>query len=232
VLNLHSAASVGGQGVLLALLGGFRALVADALWIRLYAGWERREIAGTDVLVRLVTTVDPRPAYFWLNGARILAYDMAAWRMLEAGGEGARAEAGRRRIEHEQAWAALAHLDAALPFHAGNPELWIERANIALNRLQDLDTAAESYRRAWELPGGPYYAARLHAEVLRRAGRRAEALAWLIRLHPELPPGEEAAAAGLVLERIRQLERELSVPAASIYRASPPGSAGILPPSL
>ncbi|MEX2045040.1 MAG: hypothetical protein WD941_06775 [Opitutus sp.] len=221
-LSLRSTAAAAGNGALLAILGGFRTILADGLWIRLYAGWERREIAGTDALVRLVTAVDPRPAYFWQNGARILAYDLADWRVHEAGGYEVLGEVGRRSIEEEQARAAIAHLDAAMPFHAENPDLWIERATIALNRLHDFEMAAESYRHAWELPRGPYYAARLHAEVLRRDGRRAEALAWLVKLHPKLPVEDEAAAAGLVLNRIRQLEHELGVSAENVYRPPAP----------
>ena len=84
--------------------------------------------------------------------------------------------------------------------------------------LRDLAAGAESYRRASEQPRAPYYAARLHAEVLRRQGRNAEALKWLRDLHPRLPKNDEAAAADVVLERIRDLERELEVPAESRYQ--------------
>jgi hypothetical protein len=60
--------------------------------------------------------------------------------------------------------------------------------------------------------------ARLHAEVLRRAGRKAEALAWLVKLHPTLPAGDDGAAADVVLGRIRDLERELQVGREQAYR--------------
>jgi hypothetical protein len=60
--------------------------------------------------------------------------------------------------------------------------------------------------------------ARLHAEMLRRAGRKAEALAWLVQLHPQLPVNDEAAGADVVLGRIRDLERELAVPAERRFR--------------
>lgn len=96
--------------------------------------------------------------------------------------------------------------------------LWIEQANIELNRLGDTAAAAESYRRAWEQPRAPYYAARLHAELLRRLDRKAEALAWLVKLHTHLSPSDEAAGADLVLARIRDLERELGVPTGQGYR--------------
>jgi hypothetical protein len=219
-LRLEATAAAG-QGVTLALLGGFRALVADAAWIQMYARWEQRDLPATETLARLVTTIDPRPVYFWLNGARVIAYDFTAWRIEAAGGYEVVPEAVQRRISHEQARVALRHLENAREYHPESIDLWIERANIELNRIADLAAAAESYRRAWELPRAPYYVARLHAEVLRRAGRKAEALAWLARLHPTLPAGEESAAADVVLGRIRDLERELGVPAAQAYRPGP-----------
>ena len=209
-LRLDAAGA--GQGAALAILGGFRALVADFAWIRMYTIWERRDLPGTEMLLRLVTTIDPRPVYFWLNSARITAYDFPFWRVLAAGGFETVPEDLQRRLSHEQARSALRGLETAMRYHPGSVELWVERANIELNRLGDLNAAAESYRRAWELPGAPHYVARL----------RAEALEWLTRLHPTLPPADEGAAADVVLGRIRDLERELGVPKERSYR--PPGA--------
>jgi tetratricopeptide (TPR) repeat protein len=207
-LQLDASLTAAGQGATLALLGGFRALVADATWIKMYTAWEQRDLPATHTLLQLVTTLDPRPVYFWLNGARIMAYDFTAWRVRAAGGR-------------EQGALALAHLDRAMQVHPASADLWIERANIQLNRLQDVAGAAESYRRAWEQPNAPYYAARLHAELLRRLGRKEEALAWLVQLHPRLPAGDEAAARDVVLARIRELEQQLKVPVMRAYRPAP-----------
>ena len=227
-LRLGSAGAAAGQGVTLGLLGGFRAIVADFTWLRLHVIWEQRDLAATDTLLRLVTTIDPRPLYFWVNGARIIAFDMTAWRIAEAGGHDLLSAVQRDRLGAEQARLAIRLLEEAMTFHPGNAALWIERANIELNRLRDSAAAAESYRKAWEQPGAPTYAARLHAELLRRLGRKAEALVWLTRLHPQLPPEEEGTE--LVLSRIRDLERELAVPVMQTYRPAasvPPGrSAG------
>lgn len=217
-LQLESAGAAAGQGVTLALLGGFRALVADAIWIRMYTLWERRDIAGTDALLRVVTAIDPRPVYFWVNGARIIANDLPVWRIEAGGGYDAVPESIQIRINHEQGRLALARLAEAMKHHPASADLWVERANIELNRLGDAAAAAESYRRAWEQPRGPYYAARLHAELLRRSGRLAEALAFLVKLHPSLPADNEAAAADVVLARIRELERQLGIPAEAAYQ--------------
>ena len=200
-----------------AALGGLRAAAADIVWLTASGRVEKRELADTDELLRLVTTLDARPLYFWLNGARIMAYDMPAWRILAAGGYGTTPAVIQRGIERAQARRALRYLDEAMVFHPTSASLWIERPNIELNRLDDLAGAAESYLRAWEQPNAPYYAARLHGELLRRLGQKPAALAWLRRLHPQLPPGDESAGADLVLARIRRLERELGVPADQAY---------------
>jgi hypothetical protein len=220
-LQLESTTGAAGQGTILAVLGGFRALVADALWLRMYVLWERQDFGGTDAMIHLVTAVDSRPVVFWLNGARMLAHDLSTWQVMAAGGYERVPESVVQAIDRRQAASALALLDAAVRVHPASPELWVERANIELNRLRDPLAAAASYRRAWELPRGPSYAARLHAEMLRRAGHEAEALAWLVQLHPQLPRDDEAAAADVVLGRIRDLERRLQVPADRVYRPHP-----------
>ncbi len=216
-LRLDSSLAAAGQGVTLALLGGFRALVADATWIQMYSRWEARDLPGTETLIKLVAALDPRPVYFWLNGARIIGYDLPVWRVEAAGGYEAVPTEVQERIGREQGHAAVRHLELAMQYHPASADLWIERANLELNRLRDPVAAAESYRRAWEQPRAPFYAGRMHAELLRRTGRRAEALAWLVRLHPGLPPGEDSGR-DLVLGRIRDLERELGVPADAAYR--------------
>ncbi len=206
-LRLDSSLAAAGQGVTLALLGGFRALVADAVWVRMYVLWEKYDLPGVETLVRLVTSIDPRPVYFWVNGARIVAYDLASWRIMLAGGYETTPESVQERIGREQALQALRHLDQAAAFHPRSAELWIERANIQLNRLRDMSAAAESYRMASEQPNAPLYAGRLYAELLRRMGRKAEALAWLRQFQLTLPAGDEGTQ--IVSERIKDLEREL-----------------------
>ncbi len=211
-LRLATAGAMAGQGLTLGVLGGFRAIAADFCWVRVFVIWEQRDLPATETLLRLVTAIDPRPVYFWLNGARVVAYDMTAWRIAAAGGYEATTKEEQERLSVEQARLALHRIEEAMAFHPNNAELWIERGSIELNRLHDPLAAAESYGRAWAQPGAPYYAARLRAEMLRRAGRKADALAWLVQLHPQLRPGDEAAGADLVLGRIRDLEKELGVP--------------------
>jgi tetratricopeptide (TPR) repeat protein len=160
--------------------------------------------------------VDDRPTRFWMNGARVIAYDIPEWRLSTMNGGEVPSEA-RRRVVEEQACAALKYLDEARMSHPRVAAIWVEQGNIELYRRGDLRSAAECYRRAAELPDAPYYAARIHAELLRRLGREQEAYVWLRRLHPTLPSDDQAAMSELVLRRIRDLEGRLHVPEKERY---------------
>jgi hypothetical protein len=211
-----------GAGALLGWLGGFRALTADFVWLRMHAFWETRDLERTESLIALTTMVDPRPLFFWLNGARILAYDLPAWRIEAAGGYDLVSVERQRAIDVEQARLALRRIAAARQIYRTSATLWVEQANIELNRLRDVSAAAESYRRAAEQPDAPYYAGRMYAELLRKLDRKPEAYAWLRALHPRLPLDDESAGAAVVLGRIRDLERELAVTSAQSYRPRQP----------
>ncbi|HUG10361.1 MAG TPA: hypothetical protein VMM36_05080 [Opitutaceae bacterium] len=207
-----------GQGVVAGLLGGFRALAADFLWMKVNSDWEDMNLPATETAIRAVTAIDPRPLYFWINGARMIAYDMPNWRIERGGGFDVVPLSVRTRVDEEQARIALDMLADARQVHPDNPALVIEVANIYLRRLHDTTTAAELYRQAAELPGAPFYAARIHAELLRNLGRREEAHQWLLRLHPTLPRDVPEAMPEVVLARIREIEDELGLPVESRYQ--------------
>jgi hypothetical protein len=206
-----------GQGVVAGLLGGFRALAADFLWLKVNSEWEEMDLPATETAIRAVTAIDPRPVYFWVNGARMIAYDMPNWRIERGGGFDVVPLSVRTRVDEEQARIALELLADARQAHPDDPTLVIEVANIYLRRLHDTTTAAQLYRQAAELAGAPFYAARIHAELLRNLGRRQEAHVWLVHLHQTLPRDVPEAMPEVVLARIREIEDELGMPVESRY---------------
>ena len=211
-LRLESLKDPLGQGVTVGLLGGFRAIVADFFWIRTYAIWETYDLPKTLTSIQVVTVIDPRPLYFWLNGSRIIAYDMPNWRIEKAGGYDLVPETVQRRFDEEQSARGTRYLEGALDYHPEHPLVVLEIGNIYLNRLKDVETAAGYYLRASKHPDAPYYAARIYAELLRRLERKEEAYAFLKELYPTLPADDIMAQTPVVLERIRELEEELQVP--------------------
>ncbi len=221
-LKLDSIQGALGQGLTVGLLGGFRAIVADFFWIQTHSVWEDRDLPATQTFIKLVTAIDPRPLFFWINGSRMIAYDMPNWRIVDSGGYNAVPQAKQRLIDEEQATIALNYLKEAFNYHPDSALLHVEVANIYLNRLKDKTNAAEAYRRAALLPNGPFYAGRIYAELLRKLGRKQEAYDWLKQTYTKLPKSVnrslgiseftvDSAMAPVVLERIRELEEELNL---------------------
>ncbi|HRI83424.1 MAG TPA: hypothetical protein PLF88_13355 [Opitutaceae bacterium] len=187
-------------------IGGLRPLGANLAWLQSQEAWGRGDAAQTAAFLRLAVELQPESLYFWSNGARLLALDLAA--VADASGDSP--DALRR--------AGMALLEQARTWHEDNPYYWVERAGLEWQALADGGLAAESYRRAALLPGAPYYAARLHALMLVRQGRLNEAHAWLCWLHPQLPAADPAAQADLVRKRIHGIEQQLELPAEQRYR--------------
>lgn len=204
VRSMPQLALLAGSGGTVAVLGGMRAAVAGCFWLRANLAWERRDAAATTTLIHLTVASDERPLHFWLNGARMIAYDLPEWRLMP---DATRAE--RRRAMIEQAGAALDFLRLGQQWRGASPEIMIEMANIRLRVLGDREGAARFFRRAAEMPGAPYYAGRVYAELLRSLGRPAEALEWLRRILPELPENDPAARREVVIQRIKELESSL-----------------------
>ena len=213
--NLNEAAF--GQGLVVGTLGGFRTVLADFAWLRLYQVWLTKERAKLDAMIRLVTTLDPRPEFFWISGARMLAYDVPAWRIKAEGGYFDLPQRRQAEIDREQAEQAFALLHRALAFHPDSPGLHLEIGQIYMNRLEDDAKAAEWYLKASKFPDAPYFAARVYAELLRRQGKTAEGYAFLKERYGQLD-GAPFPQQTIVLDRIQYFEELLDVPIEQRFR--------------
>jgi tetratricopeptide (TPR) repeat protein len=214
-MRADQLAIAAGHGGTLALLGGMRSVVAGGSWLQANLAWERRDPAATTALIELTVAADERPLYFWLNGARMLACDLPEWRLA-----GFAPAAVRDRVNEEQARQALQFLEKGLRWRGPDPALYIEMANIHLRRRGDVESAARCYRLAAELPAAPYYAARIHAELLHELGQQQGALDWLRRILPTLPADDPLARREVVLERIKALEQELAARSSDMHLRS------------
>ncbi len=210
-LKLDQVENALGQGLIIGVLGGFRAIVADFLWIRTNTIWEREDRVKLDTMIRLVQAIDPRPKFFWLNGARMTAYDVPNWRIMEEGGHDVVSDSRKREIELDQSAQAFVMLDSAMSFHPDNPVFHLERAQIYMNRLKDDAAAAKWFLSGSRLPDAPSYAARIYAELLKKQGMDSEAYAFLKQLFDELSD-DPYSQKSIVFQRIQKLEDVLKIP--------------------
>lgn len=197
--------ALAGHGTALSVLGGLRCAVASGCWLQANRAWERRDATTTMTWLELTVAADERPVYYWLNGARMMAYDMPEWRLTNSV-----PWAFRRKIQAEYAQSALQFLAKGLRWHGKDAALFIEMANLHLRRTGDLAQAAQYYRQAAQQDDAPYYAARIHAELLQKMGRLEEARDWLRQILPRLPEGDAAARKEVVVARIQALEQQLA----------------------
>jgi tetratricopeptide (TPR) repeat protein len=193
-----------GHGGIVAVLGGMRSVVASGFWLQTNLAWEQRDVQATTLGLNLTVAADERSDYFWLNGARMLAYDLSEWRVSPDA-----PRVVREKVQREQGNQALEFLRKGIQWHGANAAFYIEMGNIYLRRMDNLTAAAECYRKAAEQPAAPYYAARIHASLLQQLARPEEALAWLKKVLPTLPANEPAARRALVQAWMEALQREV-----------------------
>lgn len=194
-----------------AFLGGLRPTVANLVWVQAYSHWERRDAASLEQSVGWALRLEPRNCSFWLQAARMFAYDVPRWEARATLGPGFHPPEAIQPFRLAGAQQALEYLDAAAVFFPADAVLEVDRALLHLNATGDLEAAAAAFRAAWEAPGGPYFAGRLHGELLRRMGRSEDALAWYRFILPTLREDSPASQREAVLVRIADLERELDI---------------------
>ncbi|MGC3991820.1 MAG: hypothetical protein QM796_19425 [Chthoniobacteraceae bacterium] len=70
-ININLRKEIGPFGIL-ASLSGFRAIVADVLWIQAFTAWTHTQWGRMTLLFNAVVELQPREVMFW---------DMASWHM-------------------------------------------------------------------------------------------------------------------------------------------------------
>ena len=207
--ELSDLSGSAGQGLSLAVLGGYRSAVANFVWLDMNGSWERREFDETLSRIVLATTIDPRPEIFWLNGSRVIANDMPFWGNEEERRHNPLMRGSTEEIQRRFALRAIELLEQARMFHPTNTVFIVEQAMICWRKLDDLEMAAELFREATSRDGAPYYCFRIYAELLLKLGRESEALSFLIAHYESLPDDDIQAMKPVVAARIDELRRSL-----------------------
>jgi len=203
-LNLDLREQIGQLGFI-AALSGFRAMVADIIFIQAHAAWERTEWGRVLLLFRQVTTLQPRVVLFW---------DMAAWHMAWNASVAAMNDQTQPRlalrIKAQREYFALGKdfLERGIQNNPDHPQLYESLARLYKDKYQDHARASEFFAKAAALPGAPSYDKRFSAyELSYCEGSEREAYE---RLHQLYEAGENERLPTLI-KRLKVLEEKLNI---------------------
>ena len=195
-----------GQMGFLAALSGFRAVVADGMWIEAHSAWERVEWGRMKLLLDAVTSLQPRCTMFW---------DMSAWHMAwnasvaalydrKQPREALREKAARQYIEIGE--------DTLLRGIQNNPDkgfLYERLGALYDQKMHDSCKSAAYYAKAATFPDSFPYVKRLAVFRLAECpGHEREAYEKLIALY-NMGKSEQVPT---LFTKLHELEEKLSVP--------------------
>ena len=192
-----------GQFGFIAALSGFRSIVADVLFIQAHVAWEQTHWGRVLLLLRQVTTLQPRSILFW---------DMAAWHMAWNASTAALNDQSRLalRIKAQREYFALGKdfLERGIRNNPKAPRLYESLARLYKEKYHDHERASEFFAKAAALPGAAGHDQRFSAyELSYVEGREREAYEQLLRLYHA---GEKHRAPTLI-SRLKSLEDKLGI---------------------
>jgi hypothetical protein len=194
-----------GQLGFIAALSGFRAIVADGLFIQAHVAWEQTEWGRVLLLFRQITTLQPRAILFW---------DMAAWHMAWNASVAAMNDRTQPRlalrVKAQREYFALGKdfLERGIKNNPDRPQLYEALARVYKEKYKDHEHASEFFAKAAALPGAPSFDRRFSAyELSYCEGREREAYDRLRQLYNE---GEKERLPTLIT-RLKFLENKLGI---------------------
>lgn len=203
--NLDLREKIGQLGFV-AALSGFRAIVADGLFIQANVAWERTEWGRVLLFFRHITTLQPRSVLFW---------DIAAWHMAWNASVAAMNNRTQPRlalrVKAQREYFALGKdfLERGIKNNPDRPQLYEAMARLYKEKYKDHEHAAEYFAKAAALPGAPSFDRRFSAyELSYCEGREREAYERLRGLYDE---GEKERLPTLIT-RLKFLENKLNIP--------------------
>lgn len=195
-----------GQSAFVAVLGGFRSVVADLLFIDGHVAWERTDWTRLLLRLRQTTELQPHAILFW---------DIAGWHMawnasIAASEDQSKSALVRQRTSREYIELGKDFLIRGINNNPHRPELYEALARLYRDRLHDHLRAADSFYKASQLPGCAAYDERFSAyELSQCAGHEREAYHQLRELYDR---GEKERLPTLIA-RLRAMEQQLNLPA-------------------
>lgn len=194
-----------GQLGFVAALSGFRAIVADGLFIQAHVAWERTEWGRILLLFRHITTLQPRVLLFWDTAAWHMAWNASVAQMNDQ----SRRLALRVKAQREYFDLGKDFLERGIKNNPDRPQLYEALARLYKEKYKDHQRASEFYAKAAALPDAAKFDRRFSAyELSYCEGREREAYEVLRNLYAEGPQQRLPT----LIARLKSLEEKLAIP--------------------
>jgi hypothetical protein len=195
-----------GQLGFIAALSGFRAIVADALFIQAHAAWENTQWGRMLLLFRQITTLQPRVLLFWDTAAWHMAWNASVAAMNDTNQP---RQALRVKAQREYFTLGKDFLERGIKNNPDRPELYEALARLYKEKYKDHERAAEYYFKAAGLPEAAPWDRRFSAyELSYCEGRERDAYERLRSLYDEGPKERLPT----LIKRLKFLEDKLGIP--------------------
>jgi len=204
-----------GQESFLAALSGFRAVVADFLWIEGHMAWENTEWGRMSMLFHNVTTLQPRNVDFWDVYAWHMGYNasLAAINDIHQPNQVLRIKTQMQYFKKSES--------ILLDGIQNNPDSFILYEKLAAlyrDKFKDDLKAYEYWTKASQFPDSPTYEKREAAYHLSHVPGREQEAYDLLSKYYKIGPGERVPT---LLLRLKYLEDKLNIPPAQRISFTP-----------
>ena len=195
------------QNSFVAALSGFRAVIADILWIQSLEVANREEWGRLKLMMDSATQLQPKSVIFWNMAHQRMALDASIAERLNEKKQPN--EFLRRKVEREYQQLGERYLLDGIEFNPDSALLYERLGDLYSRKFYDHSKAAEAYAEACKRPGAMQYLRRsVVYEIEKVPGREKEAYQKLKALYDEGP--QQHLPTVLIL--LNKLQRKLDIP--------------------
>lgn len=216
------------QNAMIGLLGGFRGVIADLIWLAVTDAWTEQDWYAAEKNIELATTLQPRFIPFWELGGWHLAWNAS----VDVRNDPLEPDQEERK-RREQFWIQRGKKIFERGLEA-NPEtftMYRQLADLYDQKLQDPARAADYYLLASQSPDSPLFLERFPGYKWEEAGMDERAYEhWKMLWNKHLgSPDEPRIAKDKIEEHVRKLEKKLNVPVEKRIFPKPSSSPSLKP---
>lgn len=195
-----------GQTAFIAVLGGFRSVVASIMELRSITPWQQSNYAVVEECYAICTRLQPREAHYWETRGWHQAYNARDTYRYES----RLTEANREILAQQAVDNGIRIIREGLTWLPKSWKLWDRLANyycMPWNQKPDYAAAADCYAKAASIEGAPRVMWRLHVYQLARVpAREWEAWGKLVELYNS--PGGRDRTLSVEVELLRLFKVE------------------------